>query len=192
MNEDYEKLCKKHGLAEKAKLDFMSFFEKEIIKVFNRKSVELSGKESVKESVIKKIISKPKTSSDGICVGKKADGKPCGFKAKENGYCGRHDPDKSTGVKSSPGSKPRVKKETQRECHAVIPKTGKKCISAASVKPDGSDFYYCKRHSEKWIDFEQEPEQGLNASEEEPEAEEEPQAEEPEAEEEEPEAEEEE
>ncbi len=154
-NETYDKLCKKHGLDEKAKVEFKSYFEKEIIKVFNRNSADIS-KEPTKESTAKKITTKPKTvSSDDICTGKKADGNPCTFKAKEGGYCGRHNPDKTVSTKTA--SKPRVKKDS-RECHAVILKTGKKCISAAHVKPDGSDFYYCKRHSEKWIDFEQEPE----------------------------------
>jgi len=160
-NEAYEKLCKKHNLNGDAKTDFKNFFEKEIIKVFNKKSTE-----NGKESIIKKITKeKSSSNSDGICNGKKADGKPCTFKAKpDSSYCGRHDPDKTTKTNSS--SKPRVKKQ-EYECHAVIPKTGKKCIQKASIKPDGSDFYYCKRHSEKWIDFEKEPEQELISSEEE-------------------------
>jgi hypothetical protein len=164
MNETFEKLCKKHSLSEHAKVEFRNLFEKEIIKVFNRKSIEMS-KEPIKESIIKKITTaKTKsTSSDGICSGKKADGKPCTFKAKENGYCGRHNPDKSSSPKAA--AKPRVKKESKHDCHATIPKTGKNCIQPGTVKPDGSDFYYCKRHSEKWIEFEPEQEQELATSE---------------------------
>jgi hypothetical protein len=164
MNETFEKLCKKHSLSEHAKVEFRNLFEKEIVKVFNRKSMEVGKESTTKESIIKKITAKVKTttSSDGICVGKKADGKPCTFKAKENGYCGRHNPDKSSSPKTA--AKPRVKKNAN-ECHATIPKTGKKCIQPGTIKPEGSDFHYCKRHSEKWVEFEPEQEPELVASE---------------------------
>lgn len=147
MNETFEKLCKKHELTDHAKVEFRNLFEKEIIKVFNRKSNEL---------ILKKAETKTgsKTSSDGICSGKKADGTSCTFKAKENGYCGRHDPDKPSSTKAA--AKPRVKKEYKHDCHATIAKTGKNCIQIGTIKPEGADFYYCKRHSEKWIDFEPE------------------------------------
>ena len=173
-NEAYDKLCKKHSLTGEAKVDFKNFFEKEIIRVFNRKSIEVG-----KEKEIKKIATttKSKTNSDGQCVGKKADGKPCTFKAKpDSDYCGRHNPDKSTSKSTDKStskstdksaSKPRVKKENARDCHAIIAVTGKKCIQPATIKPDGSDFYYCKRHSEKWLSFEPPVENDLNASEEE-------------------------
>ena len=161
MNETFEKLCKKHSLSEHAKVEFRNLFEKEIVKVFNRKSVEMAKESSSKQSIIKKITSKnTSTNSDGICTGKKADGKPCTFKAKaESQYCGRHDPDKSnkSGSKTSP--KTSAKPRTKHDCHAKIPKTGKNCIQPGTVKPEGSDFYYCKRHSEKWLEFEPEPEE---------------------------------
>lgn len=150
MTELFEKLCKKHSLNENAKLDFKNLFEKEIIQVFNKKANEIN-----KETIINKITKSKNTNSnsDNLCIGKKADGKPCSFKAKKDSeYCGRHNPDKST---QKTVAKPRVKKSSL-ECHAVIAKTGKKCIQPATTKPEGSDFYYCKRHSEKWTEFEQE------------------------------------
>lgn len=179
MNDTFEKICKKHAFSDQAKVELKKFVENEIVKALDvKKLIErekdiLIGKETKvtgsKESVLKKIGSKSKpTSSDGICVGKKADGKPCTFKAKsDSDYCGRHDPnkEKSTGTKT--GSKPRTKKETSHTCHATIPATGKKCIQPATVKPKGADFHYCKRHSEKWIEFEKEPDVELAASDEE-------------------------
>jgi hypothetical protein len=173
MNETFEKLCKKYSLSENARLEFKSLFEKEIINVFNRKSVEIEEESNEEESnngkkSILKKIAKTSTNSDNICIGKKADGKPCTFKAKpESDYCGRHNPDKKEDKTTKSGSKPRVKKDTKHECHAIIPKTGKKCIQPGSVKPEGSDFHYCKRHSEVWINFEKEPDEELVPSEEE-------------------------
>ena len=136
-DEIYDQLCKKYELSENAKVEFKSFFEKEIIKVFNKKSSEINKK------------TKPDSTGE-ICSGKKADGKPCTFKTKENSeYCGRHG-----NVKGKSDKIIRVNKESSHECHAIIPSTGKKCVQPGSVKPNESNFFYCKRHSEKWIDFE--------------------------------------
>lgn len=157
MNETLKNLCSKYSLSDEATSEFNFLFEKEIIKVFNNMSLEIDNKTHIKNKV--------SSSNDNICAGKKNDGNSCTFKSKENGYCARHNPDKTSDKKTSP-SKPRVKKDSKKECHAIIKKTGKQCIQTATIKPDGSDFYYCKRHSEKWTDFENDVEHKLISSEE--------------------------
>jgi len=105
---------------------------------------------------------------DGICKGVKADGDPCSFKAHENGYCGRHDPDKDKASKASSGSKgskPRTKKEVH-ECHGIMSKDKKQCTSQGTIKPDNASFWYCKRHSEKWTEYESEDAEELQESDE--------------------------
>lgn len=167
MNQAFEELCEKHELEDETRDEFKKMFEDEIIKVFYRLSVQETDvkKGKVAKTTTTKPTTKPaasKSKSGEICAGKKANGEDCTFKAKENGYCGRHDPDKLSTKKSS---KLKTKKTAAHECHAIIPKTKKQCTQPGTVKPDGSDFHYCKRHSEKWTEFEEEAGDELKGSE---------------------------
>lgn len=72
----------------------------------------------------------------------------CTSPAKDNGYCGRHNPNKTKTTTKSSSNTDVVK------CHAIIKKTGKQCLLNGTVKPENSEFNYCKRHSEKWSEFE--------------------------------------
>jgi hypothetical protein len=155
MNQEFEKLCDKHELNDESKHEFKQFFENEIIRVFYKLSLkkdELSLKKD-ELSLKKDELSLKKDSSNELCMGKKVSGENCTFKAKENGYCGRHNPDKEIKEKSS---KPKKKKEhgEDHKCNAIILKTKKPCIQPGTIQPDNSENYYCKRHSEKWKDFE--------------------------------------
>lgn len=154
-SETYETLCKKHGLSKQAIAEFKAYFDKEIIKVFGRISSEMNAGGVVKVSKVNKI-----SKGESICIGKKQDGTACTTKSKpDSDYCGRHNPNKPPRIsKNGTIAKIRTKKEMAppTNCHAVIVKTGKPCILPASVKPEGSDFYYCRRHAEKWIEFEPE------------------------------------
>lgn len=158
MNESFEKFCKKYSLTDQAKIDFKNLVEKEIVNVFYKKSFDDSKSDlnpiNKGDKVTKKSIVKSKVSSEDTCKGKKANGENCTFKAKNNGYCGRHDPDKPSKAPGSNSSKPRVKKESKRDCHAVIVKTGKQCIQPGTEKPDKADFFYCKRHAADWVEYE--------------------------------------
>jgi hypothetical protein len=166
MNQAFEQLCEKYELSEEIQTDFKNLFESEIIKVFYKMSMkedvkDVKGKDTKKLTATK---TKSKSSDSEICAGKKANGDDCTFKAKENGYCGRHDPDKTTKSSSSANGGPKIKKSAH-ECNAIIPKTKKPCSQPGTVKPDDAEFYYCKRHSENWTNFEQEPETKLVDSE---------------------------
>src|SRR6185369_2017042 len=106
MNDSFEKLCKKHSLTEQAKLDIKNLIEREIIKVFYKKSDETTT------VPVKKTVVRKKNTSVETCQSKKADGEECTSPAKENGYCGRHNPDKKTTV----STKSKNKKESKHEC----------------------------------------------------------------------------
>jgi hypothetical protein len=169
MNQAFEQLCEKYELSEEIQTDFKNLFESEIIKVFYKMSMKEDVKDvkDVKKTAVKSTATKTKSkSSDSeICAGKKANGEDCTFKAKENGYCGRHDPDKSSTSKSSSAKEKPKTKKSAHECNAIIPKTKKPCSQPGTVKPEDAEFYYCKRHSENWTNFEQEPETKLVDSE---------------------------
>jgi hypothetical protein len=143
---DVSKIASKTGIIRDPKPNYESVKE----------STKESAKESTKQSTKSKTSTKSTKNADAeICAATKASGEPCTFKAKENGYCGRHDPDKvktSTGTKTAKTLK---KKEVPVSCNATITKAGKKCTQMGTVKPDNANFHYCKRHSEKWVDFEQ-------------------------------------
>jgi len=161
MNDSFEKLCEKHELNDETKHEFKQLFEEEIIKVFYRMSLKQNT--SVKNPTTTKKSEKKDDGDTQICTAKKANGGDCTFKAKENGFCGRHNPDKTISSPSSYGSKNKLKtkKQEKHECNAVISNTKKKCSMPGTVKPDDSSFYYCKRHSEKWTEFEKEAESTL-------------------------------
>lgn len=164
MNKAFDDLCDKHELAEETRDEFKKMFEEEIIRVFYRMSVEATSEKMTKISKTgaAKKDSKSKTSDLDVCQGRKANGDPCTFKAKENGYCGRHDPDKVSSSKKT--SKLKTKKSIN-VCHGLNPKTKKACISPGTVKPPNANFHYCTRHAEKWTDFESDHEEELKGSE---------------------------
>ncbi len=171
MNESFEILCKKYDLAEEVQTEFLNFFEKEIVKVFYKKSEELTVKSTKSTKKSTKSVEK-ETSSEDLCKGKKSNGDHCTFKGKENGYCGRHNPDKSS--KTSKSKSPEIKKKVgKNECHAIIIKTGKQCVQPGTEVPGSSKYHYCKRHSAKWMDFEKDSEIVIEDKEEEKEDEDE-------------------
>jgi len=48
-----------------------------------------------------------------------------------------------------------------------MPKTKKGCPASGTVNPTGSEHWYCKRHSVKWTEFEEEVDAELKGSDEE-------------------------
>lgn len=167
MNEQFNALCTKYGLSELAVTEFRNLFEKEIINVFYKESARPvgpagpAGTAKTAKAVQPGVI---------LCLGvKKSDGTPCTSKAKENGFCGKHDPSKGTAAAGIVGATAAgavsttatvattagAVAKTGKKCNAVIPKTGNPCAGTASYRPDGATHYYCKRHSKIWINFEQ-------------------------------------
>jgi hypothetical protein len=144
--EELENIFKKHSISGTAKKDIVTIVNK-IINT-NEKVTEI--KKKVDSGSIKN-----NGATDTICRGITGKGNRCDHKAKDNGFCGVHNPDKP-----SKSSKPKTKKTNieKNKCNAVCitKKTNesKNCSCIGSVKPEGAEHYYCKRHAEKWNQFE--------------------------------------
>jgi hypothetical protein len=166
-----EELFAKFSLNDDAQKEFKNYFEKQILNAFyereDNKGVGVSTivgtgttakdpKSTYESAKLPKTSAKlTKNANADTCVATKVSGEPCTYKAKENGYCGRHDPDKVRTITGTKTVKTLKKKEIPVSCNATINKTGKKCTQMGTVKPENANFHYCKRHSEKWVDFEQ-------------------------------------
>lgn len=127
--ESLDKLCEKHSLTTLIKNEILEVYKDAVFKVFLERCND--NKPTV-----------PK------CKGIKANGENCTVNAKENGYCGRH-----TKKESKRGSKKESKKAI-KPCNA----NNEDCADSETVRPNGSNFYYCKNHADKWIDYELESE----------------------------------
>jgi len=159
MNEEFDKLCDKFSLTDEVKFDLKKFVENEIFRALEIKT--LMDNKTPQGAPEGKKSSGPldKIKKDGICIGIKGNGDACTFKSKpDSDYCGRHNKETS---KASSSGRIRVKKDAPKECYAVITKTGDKCSNPGTVKPEGADFYYCKRHSVKWTEYEKDREPDL-------------------------------
>lgn len=147
-NEDLITLCTKYGISSEIGTEISQLFEDQLIKLF-RKTVGLGPPQSQSQSQ-----SQPQ--SNEICKGRKANGEACTYKSKNNGYCARHDPNKAkTAPVKASSVQPRARKKATASgnCHAKTTE-GKQCSLPGATKPDGSDFYYCKRHADKWENYE--------------------------------------
>ena len=144
---DLQKIFDKHNISDDAQKELENAFEKLIVRAFY-KELSVKGKAPPKASTAKASTAK----ATGICIGTFYPGtakeKPCTFKAVAGEYCKRHDPNKKTATK-------KTTKKHEHECNAIIKKTQKQCQWAGTVKPDGAEFHYCKRHSTKWAEFEE-------------------------------------
>jgi len=145
---DIKKIFTKYDISNEAQKELENAFEKLIIKAFYK---ELKNPKIAHADVSVSPVSPVK----GICIGKFYPGtakeKPCTFKVVNGEYCKRHDPDKvSTGTGT-----PKKKVVNENSCNAIVKATKKQCKWKGTIKPDGSEFHYCKRHSERWEDFEE-------------------------------------
>lgn len=151
--DDLESLMGELSLSSDSKDKIRKCFERSIVQVFYNKN-SINGTKTETEAKTKKVEKKEDTADDTICKETKKDGNRCTFKAKENGYCGRHA--KSDNGTTASAKKTSSKKTTAHLCNGIVKTSGedKKCSSSGTVKPDGADNYYCKKHSTKWKVYE--------------------------------------
>ena len=136
--EELQNIFNSHEIEDQAQKELRECFEKMIISAFYEKT-------SNKKLVIKDS-NKYNDTCKGLCYAGTSRERPCTAKPKDNGYCSRHNPDKV--------QKPKKKIVNKNSCNAIIKKSKKQCSSNGTVKPEGAEFHYCKRHSEKWEEFE--------------------------------------
>lgn len=132
----------KYDIPKEAQNEITNAFEKMIVQVFYKE---------LKSSKAASTPTKPNntkntnqcsakcyvgTSKESQCSSKPVDGSE---------FCKRHKSGNKTSNK-------KINKENH--CNGIIKKTNKSCNSAGTIKPDGAEFHYCKRHSEKWKEFE--------------------------------------
>lgn len=95
----------------------------------------------------------------GICKGTLYKGTPketdCTFKAKENGFCGRHNPDKAPSSRASTAGSTASVRSTRAAkagglCNATVSKTNKQCSQVGTQMPEGAKMKYCSRHAKDW------------------------------------------
>jgi hypothetical protein len=152
--DDLESLMEKLSLNSDSKDEIRKCFERSIVQVFYSKNNINGTKTETEAKVTKKVEKKEDTADDTICKETKKDGNRCTFKAKENGYCGRHA--KNANGTTASAKKTSTKKTAAHLCNGVVKTSGedKKCSSSGTIKPDGADNYYCKKHSTKWKAYE--------------------------------------
>lgn len=138
-----QEIFSKHKISDSAQKELKNAFEQLIVKAFYK---ELSAKPTNKPSEIVDVDRTGKC--NGKCYIGTAKEKPCPNKATVGDYCKRHDPEKVSETKT------KTKKTHDHNCNGIVKKTKKQCTSSGTVQPDGAEFHYCKRHSEKWDEYE--------------------------------------
>ncbi len=140
---DLQKIFNKHKISSVAQTELKNAFEQMIVQAFYQ---NLNG---TKTSINTANIEDREGKCHGKCYIGTAKEKFCPNKAIVGNYCKRHDPDKTSTTNAKP------KKKHDNDCNGIIKKTKKQCSSSGTVQPDGAEFHYCKRHSEKWKTFEE-------------------------------------
>lgn len=143
---DLDTIFERHKINKDAQKDIKKVLENLVLKTFFS-IVDNPTPNSTNSKTTTPPTNTGNTGNTGnVCRGKKVNGSPCTLKAKDNGFCGRHDPDKMDAEPKLP-KKNAKKISTKSICEGIIKKTNQQCTQSGSVEINGKHF--CKRHSEQ-------------------------------------------